>query len=385
MIAPDATGTYRGAWQMRNPAGTNFGSTVYVLIQVRPGPTDLPVITRFEVVPTTIRQGQTATIYWEYTNGTFARLTPGGEGGVPAAGSLVVSPNATTSYQLVVNNAAGSVDRTVILTVQPQLTPTSIPAPASPANLTITATRPDGFDFTWTDASTNEQGFRLYNADTRQPAATFGPNVTTGAVGGLACQTPYRFQLVAFNAGGESWPSNLVQATTSACGGQPSVFYDFTMQAPTAGWTSGAGPLTFPGTPGDARGYARWTASSETLEDGSRPLRALETHPDAVPGGFISGVYTVPIALQTGDRFEARVGLLQGAAGDVTFSVSVEAGDQVVTLTGVHDTADGALKTLTADLSPYAGQTVRFRLRVEAGGQADQDRAVWVDARLVRP
>jgi len=43
------------------------------------------------------------------------------------------------------------------------------------------------------------------------------------------------------------------------------------------------------------------------------------------------------------------------------------------------------LKALTADLSPYAGQQVRFRLRVEAGGQADQDRAVWVDARLVRP
>ena len=214
MIAPDAPGTYRSQWQMRNPDGRNFGSVVFALIQVHPGPEDLPVITRFQVIPEVISQGQSAVISWEYVNGTFAVLYPEGRT-VGPAGSLPVSPQATTSYRLVVSNQNGSVDRTITLVVQPP--PSPPPPPASPANLTVTAVRADGFDFTWTDTSPDEQGFRLYNADTREPLTTFGPNVTSGSVGGLTCQTSYRFYLVAFNAGGESWPSNTVQATTGAC------------------------------------------------------------------------------------------------------------------------------------------------------------------------
>jgi hypothetical protein len=222
MVAPNVAGTYRGHWQMRNPdCGNLFGSIVYVLIQILPGPGDLPVITRFEVVPSVISQGQSATIYWEYINGTSARLIPGGEEGVGPSGALVVSPGATTNYQLVVSNAAGTVERTITLFVQPTPfpPPPPPPPPASPANLTITAVRPDGFDLTWTDTSSDEQGFYLYNADTRQVLETFGPNVTGGVVGGLACGTSYRFYLAAFNAAGESWPSNTVQATTNPCDG----------------------------------------------------------------------------------------------------------------------------------------------------------------------
>ncbi len=223
MVAPDAAGTYRSQWQMRNPGGRNFGPIIYALIQVGPGPGGLPIITRFEVVPRVISQGQSATIYWEYVNGTSARLIPGGEEGVGPSGTLVVSPGATTNYQLVVSNAAGSVERTITLFIQPTPfpppPPPPPPPPASPANLAITAARPDGFDFTWTDTSSDEQGFRLYNADTRQALETFGPNITGGVVSGLTCGTSYRFYLVAFNAAGESWPSNTVQATTNPCDG----------------------------------------------------------------------------------------------------------------------------------------------------------------------
>lgn len=216
MVAPNTTGTYRGNWQMRNPECLNlFGSVVYVQIRVRPGSGDLPVINRFEVVPNVINQGQSATIYWEYVNGTSAYLYPDGQA-VGPSGSRAVSPNATTNYRLVVTNAAGSAERTATLTVQPPPTPPS--PPASPANLTVTGVRPDGFDLTWIDASANEQGFRLYNADTQQVMATYGPNLTGATVGGLACGTPYRFYLVAFNEGGESWPSNTVLATTGTCG-----------------------------------------------------------------------------------------------------------------------------------------------------------------------
>jgi hypothetical protein len=220
MVAPNSAGTYRSQWQMRNPGGRNFGPIIYALIQVGPGPGGLPAITRFEVVPSVISQGQSATIYWEYVNGTSARLVPGGEEGVGPSGALVVSPGVTTNYQLVVSNAAGSVQRTITLFVQATPFPSPPPPPpASPANLTITAVRADGFGFTWTDTSSDEQGFYLHNADTQQVMETFGPNVTGGVVSGLACGTSYRFYLTAFNAAGESWPSNTVQATTNPCDG----------------------------------------------------------------------------------------------------------------------------------------------------------------------
>jgi hypothetical protein len=215
MIAPDEYGTYRGRWQMRSPDDENFGSIVDVLIEVEPGPDDLPVINRFEVVPGVINQGQSATVYWEYTNGTFARLTPGGEGGVGSSGSLVVSPSGTTSYRLVVSNGAGAVERSFTLIVQSAPTP-SLP-PAAPTNLTITSVRSDGFDFSWTDNSTNEQGFRLLDADTQQVLATFSVNATSGTVSGLDCDTSYRFILVAFNQDGDSFSSNTVQGITAAC------------------------------------------------------------------------------------------------------------------------------------------------------------------------
>ena len=216
MVAPNTPGTYRGYWRMRNPDCRNlFGVTVHVHIIVRPGTGNLPIITRFEVVPTVINEGQQATIYWEYLNGTSARLYPGDQP-VGPTGSQVVAPNTTTNYRLVVTNAAGSVERTSTLTVQPGPVPGA--PPSSPANLTVAGVRSDGFDFTWIDTSVDEQGFRLYDANTQQVVATFPANTTSAAIAGVVCGTPYRFYLVSFNERGESWPSNAVEASTSACG-----------------------------------------------------------------------------------------------------------------------------------------------------------------------
>lgn len=214
MVAPNTPGNYRSEWQLRNPAGRNFGTKVYALIQVRPGAGDLPVITRFEVIPNSIKQGQSATLHWETINGTSARLYPGDQS-LALNGSLIVAPTATTSYRLVVGNPTGSVERTANLIVRPA--PSAQP-PVSPANLAIAATNRDGFDLTWIDSSSDEQGFRLYNADTSQVLATFGPNTTRGAIRGLTCGVSYRLYIVAFNDRGESWPSNTVQGTAGACG-----------------------------------------------------------------------------------------------------------------------------------------------------------------------
>jgi hypothetical protein len=232
MVAPNWCGKYLSFWRMCNPDCVKwFGATFDAIIEVQKAPhsaEDLPVVTRFEVEPNSISQGQQATLFWEYTNGTSARLDPGGQE-VGPSGSQVVSPDHTITYRLVVINATGSVQRTTKLRVQPGHGPgpgpgpspstSPSPPPSSPTNLAVSSVRSDGFDFTWTDTSVDEQGFRLYDADTRQAVATFPANVTSGGISGLTCGRSYGFYLVSFNERGESLPSNTAVASTSPCGG----------------------------------------------------------------------------------------------------------------------------------------------------------------------
>ncbi len=218
MVAPQANGRYRSGWRMQNPDCCNlFGPIVYALIEVRSeGGDNQPVITRFEVVPNTISQDQQATLSWVYENGTSARIYPD-DIAVGSTGSLSVAPNTTTTYRLVVTNDAGSVERTTTLVVQPGTVP--LPPPATPANLAITGVYADGFDFTWVDTSSDEQGFRLYDASTGLAVAVFPANTTSGAIRGLTCGTSYSFYLVSFNERDESWPGNTAQNSTSPCNG----------------------------------------------------------------------------------------------------------------------------------------------------------------------
>lgn len=183
---------------------------------------------------------------------------------------------------------------------------------------------------------------------------------------------------------------------------EPEVLYDFVANASAAEWGNGSyESLPFPGDLGDARGFVTWWQGNVTLEDGSVPALALETHPQWVDYGWVYGDYTPNITLQPGDRLVLKVGLLQRAgAGSVTFVVSrlvptecitiysessaqeCENEDQIHT---IEDNYDGQLKEASVDLSKFAGFNGRFRLRVDAGSSSAQDWAAWVIARIERP
>ncbi len=171
--------------------------------------------------------------------------------------------------------------------------------------------------------------------------------------------------------------------TVSVAAG-PSVMLDFLSAAPGAAWTNGAEALPWDGSTGDPRGFARWCDSVE-LEDGSRPSRVLETHPEWVPDGMIAGTFSLPTHIRAGDRFLARVGFLADATGEATFLVAADGGalPGVQLVASVGDTADGALKTLEADLGQVAGAE-RVLLVVQAGSSAERDHAVWVNPRIER-
>lgn len=72
---------------------------------------------RISVSPTSIQQGQKATLSWTSSNAESAEVTPG-IGAVPTSGSRTVSPAGTTTYRITVRDAAGqTATDTVALTV----------------------------------------------------------------------------------------------------------------------------------------------------------------------------------------------------------------------------------------------------------------------------
>jgi hypothetical protein len=193
----------------------------------------------------------------------------------------------------------------------------------------------------------------------------------------------------------------------------PTIIYDFVEEADNANWYSAAPDYpdyyeqSFPGTEDAKRGYALWL-DDPTLEDGSRPgHRVLVTHPSY--SGNISGGYNliapVNVVIQDGDRFVARVGLLQGAStGDVTFRLRWYSGDPDSTgidLDSLDDTYDGLVQDWVIPLDSIAGGSGVFYLVVEPNqaiwmlptpepsAEPSQtwpdNRAVWVQARIERP
>ncbi len=76
------------------------------------------------VNPSTIQQGQSASLSWETTNATDVSIDS--IGAVPPSGSRSVSPSDSTNYHLVAKGAGGTQDATIRLTV------TAPPPPPSP-------------------------------------------------------------------------------------------------------------------------------------------------------------------------------------------------------------------------------------------------------------
>ena len=75
-----------------------------------------PTISYFTVTPSTIQNGQSATLAWGTTDGATASID-NGVGSVPLSGSKIVSPSVTTNYTLTVTGAGGTGTATTSVTV----------------------------------------------------------------------------------------------------------------------------------------------------------------------------------------------------------------------------------------------------------------------------
>ncbi|MBN2116513.1 MAG: hypothetical protein JW730_08080 [Anaerolineales bacterium] len=166
--------------------------------------------------------------------------------------------------------------------------------------------------------------------------------------------------------------------------------YDFYTRAPDANWNTGAGNIPFGGPNTDSRGFVMYR-SNEKLEDGSTPNKILETHPQWVDDGVITGFYPT-YTVVSGEHFKAKIGFLAKSdgtcgTGNAKFQLNYkESGSSTTHSLGEWtETCDGTLKEVDVNLSSIAGKTVQFALAVLANGSSDQDWAVWVNPQVKLP
>jgi len=159
--------------------------------------------------------------------------------------------------------------------------------------------------------------------------------------------------------------------------------YNFIDHLCEASWSSGSGGLPCPGTDGDAKGFVL-ELSNPKLENGETDSRpSILTFPQSVTNGFIQGVFP-PFTVQAGDRFQTTVGCQAGATSCyVAYRIDYQIGTAVKALWIFRERYDGLPYDLNLNLSPLAGQTVKFILYSSAWGSPIGDRALWIAPRII--
>jgi hypothetical protein len=95
--------------------------------------------------------------------------------------------------------------------------------PVAPSNLAATAISSSQINLSWTDNSSDEDGFRIERLSGANwvEIATVAANVTTWQNVGLTAGTTYTYRVRAYNAGGNSGYSTVASATTDPDGSIP--------------------------------------------------------------------------------------------------------------------------------------------------------------------
>lgn len=164
--------------------------------------------------------------------------------------------------------------------------------------------------------------------------------------------------------------------------------YDLHTRAPDANWGNGTDNFAFGGPDTDVRGFAMYR-NGQKLEDGTTPAKVLETHPQWVDNGVITGLFPA-YTVVSGEHFRAKLGFLAQAdgacgSGSVKFQLNYRESGVTKSLGEWADTCDGTMRDVDVDLSSLAGRTVQFQLAVLANGSAGQDWAVWVNPQVKIP
>jgi len=182
-------------------------------------------------------------------------------------------------------------------------------------------------------------------------------------------------------AANKSWWVD-IRVTSTAPGG--SIAYDFTANASSATWSSGAGGLSFPGTDGDAKGFGikKDKPKFENGVEASQP--GLLFVPQNITNGFIQARYPA-FKVEGGDSFQATIGCESGATTCyVAYRLDYEVGGTIKTFWTFREKFEGLVYNANISLAPLSGQEVKFILFISAYGSPTGDRALWGNPVITR-
>ncbi len=128
-----------------------------------------------------------------------------------------LSPSTTYYFKVAAYNANGASG----FTNTANATTDSLPmTPTAPTSLVISSKTSTSITLSWTDNSSNETGFNIYQSTSAVGTFTLATQVSTpgtsGAATGLTPNTTYYFKINAYNANGVSGFSNMSSGTTDA-------------------------------------------------------------------------------------------------------------------------------------------------------------------------
>ena len=246
---------------------------------------------------------------------------------------LAIAPNATFRFRWVSKDGsvapAVPVDYTAAqqfnmnigvddISIIPTFTPPGAP-PEAPSGLALNVINSSKIELIWTDNSLTESGFRIERSETgSEPwtvVATLASNTNTYLDTGLDQNTHYFYRVIAFNAGGDSAPSDSASDTTLA------------------------------DNPGAVRFVSDAVSVAENVPAGTVTL-SVERFFDS--DGAVSVDYeTFPVTALAGVDFVAASGTLSWADG--------EEGVKAFTVTLINDSQQESDETFTVDLVDSTG------------------------------
>ena len=136
--------------------------------------------------------------------------------------------------------------------------------------------------------------------------------------------------------------------------------------------------LPFPGTDGDAKGFALKKDKPKFESGLELGNPGLLVAPQNIYNGYIQAIYPA-FRVQSGDRFQATIGCEYGATNCyVAYRLDYQIGTgPIKTFWTFREKYEGLTYNANLNLSSLAGQDVKFILFISAYGSATGDRALW--------
>jgi hypothetical protein len=346
MNAPLGSGSYRGDWIFQNSTGQSFGvgsqgnEPWFVDIVVSDG----------TATPTSTHPSSILKLTKSSSSPTYS------------------GPDQTITYTFTITNTR----TTALGPDQFTITDSKLSAPfnCGPADVTLAPNQ----------SVSCSMNYKTTSADMSLP------NIINSATASGAGQTSAVATAVVTNLVAPATPTPSSTPGGPTATSSPGTAYDFVTNVCAATWFSGAGQLPCPGVDGDPRGFVL-RLSHPSLETGATDTRpGLLTFPQNVQNAYIQGFYP-RFHVQNGDRFRSTIGCEGGATNCyVAFRLDYQTGtDSIKTFWGPFlERYDGRSYSADIDLSPLAGQDVRFILTVLSAGVATGDRAMWVGPIIYR-